>query len=89
VEAWRGSGQSAAKFAAARGFSSASLLRWASEREAPPAGPGGGFVRLEVVATAAAELTVEVGGARVVVRRGFDRVLLREVVGALSGPESA
>jgi len=87
VEHWRGSGQSAAEYAARRGYSSASLLRWAKVAEAtstasPREGPR--FVRLEVTPAYSAGLIVEVGRARIVVERGFDAAQLRAVVEALS-----
>jgi transposase-like protein len=46
------------------------------------------FVRLARPGTAeAGELTVVAGASRIVVRRGFDPQLLREVVAALAGEE--
>jgi hypothetical protein len=88
VEHWRGSGQSAAQYAARRGYSSASLLRWAkiaasrADVTSPPDPPR--FVRLEVATARTAALVVEVGPARIVVERGFDVVHLRAVVAALA-----
>lgn len=76
VAGWRASGQTAAEFAAGRGYAGSTLRWWASrlgrERRA--------FVR--VVAKPAdapsgdGALEVEVGGVRVHVRAGFDRVAL-------------
>lgn len=78
VQAWRASGESAFRFARANGVALNSLKRWA---DAVPEAQR--FVRLEV-APAAATIAVQVGGARVVVAKGFDRALLRAVVEALS-----
>lgn len=86
IAAWRSSGQTAAVFSARRGFTPSTLRWWASRlgrREA-------GFVR--VVTTPAPPPTagdgaieVEVAGARVLVRPGFDRATLAEVVEVLRG----
>lgn len=78
VQAWRASGESALRFARANGVALNSLKRWA---DAVPEAQR--FVRLEV-APAAATIAVQIGGARVVVEKGFDRALLRAVVEALS-----
>jgi len=83
VQAWRASGQSGASFARSRGYSPASLYRWAKAADAD-AFASVGFVRLEVAhAAPSAELVVEVGAARVRVIDGFDPRLLRAVVDAL------
>ncbi len=87
VTGWRASGQSHKAYARARGYSAASLARWAGDVSGltTPA-----FVRLEVAAQPpSAELVVEVGGARVHVGRGFDPGLLREVVAALASERSS
>ena len=89
VEGWRRSGQSAAGYAASRGYATSTLLRWsAAEREEDARGETR-FVRLQVepVEAPAAELIVEMGAARVRVARGFDPVLLRAVVAALGASE--
>lgn len=80
VEGWRSSGCSAAAYAARRGYSQASLSRWAADMttERPE------FVRIELASRIVRELVVEIGEAQVRVRRGFDASLLREVVAALS-----
>lgn len=61
-------------------------MRWAAAAEALTVTRPAEFVRLEIAprATAASEIVVEVGAARVRVGRGFDPVLLRDVVSALS-----
>ena len=79
VQAWHASGESAFRFAKANGVALNSLKRWAS---AMPEAQR--FLRLEVAAPATTSISVQVGTARVVVERGFDRVLLRAVVEALS-----
>lgn len=74
---------SARVYAAQRGYSRASLTKWAAEaRTGEPT-----FVRVEVVPRVAPELVVEIGGARVRVAAGFDASLLRDVVAALA-PEA-
>src|SRR4051812_46918860 len=86
VEGWRASGESGAAYAARRGYSRASLAKWSTalkRGELAIAEPT--FVRLEVEPTAAVDLCVEVGEARIRVSHGFDGTLLREVVDALAG----
>src|SRR3982750_3244440 len=84
VEGWRGSGESAARYAAPRGYSSASLLRWAKAGALVAKSSSGApeFVRIELAR--ATSLVVEVGRARIVIERGFDGAQLRAVVAALS-----
>ena len=79
VQAWRASGESAYLFARANGVALNSLKRWACAAPEEQR-----FLRLEVAAAAATAIAVEVGAARVVVEKGFDRALLRAVVEALS-----
>lgn len=89
VEAWRASGQSAARFAAEHDLSASSLLRWSSllARRAPArtsAAPA--FVPVvRAQPLAARELLIEVGVARVRVAAGFDPELLASVVRAIGG----
>jgi hypothetical protein len=85
VSGWRASGQSAAQHAARRGYSAASLLRWAKPVESAAAIEAPRFARLEVMTAprAMAALTVEVGRALVRVERGFDAEHLRAVVETL------
>lgn len=89
VEGWHASGESASQYAAGRGYSAASLLRW--RKIAPPSKGAMSppsreprFMRLEVAPAATAALLVEVGAARIVVERGFDAAHLRAVVAALA-----
>ena len=96
VREWRASGKTAEEFASGFEFEASTLRYWASRlkaqvptSESPPA-----IVRVRrtprraasVVGegdTADSSVEVVIGGARVVVRRGFDAELLREVVAAL------
>lgn len=83
VAAWRGSGLSAAAFCANRGITTSSLRHWAKRlRDSSPVPE----VRLaRVVAPGASDepVVIETRGVRVSVRRGFDRDVLREVLGIL------
>jgi hypothetical protein len=93
VREWRASGKSAEEYAEGRGFKSSTLRYWAStlRRVAPAessASKPRGVRMLRVVArptSAEATIEVSVGKARVVVRRGFDETLLRQVLQALAG----
>jgi hypothetical protein len=84
VRAWHESGKTSAEFAEGKGFSGKLLCWWGSElarraRKKPR-------VRMALVVRPAppiAPLTVNVGAARIEVRAGFDRALLRDVVDAL------
>ena len=84
VAAWRASGVTASAFSARAGFAPSTLRWWASRlgrRE-------GGFVRI-VTATEVPKAAVdgaielEVAGVRVLVRAGFDRTALAEVLDVL------
>ena len=80
VQAWRVSGESAFRFAKTHGVALNSLKRWASQHPDEQR-----FLRLEVAPPATTTtIAVQVGAARVVVEKGFDRALLRAVVEALS-----
>jgi hypothetical protein len=97
VRAWRSSGQTAREFAEGQEFKPSTLTYWASQlrRSEPAEGGAAGkrmphvpMVRVVGKAAAAAReetLVVAVGMARIVVRVGFDRGLLREVVETLGG----
>lgn len=87
VDGWRNSGVGAARYAARRGYSPASLLSWARRVALADEAPAKEvqFVRLAVATTSAApELVVEVGAARIAVARGFDAEHLRNVIAALT-----
>lgn len=94
VSAWRASGQTAAAFAAGRGFAGSTLKWWASHlgRRSPelvrvvttrPPAPG------SARASTGASVELEVGGVRVCVRSGFDRALLGEVLDVLTARSPA
>lgn len=91
VRDWRASGKTAEEFAAGQNFEATTLRYWASrlktEGATKPAPPMARVVRVRSAQVghvgAASELEVAVGGARIVVRRGFDAELLREVAAAL------
>lgn len=84
VKAWRESGESAETFAAGKGFAAGTLRWWASElaRRERGAVPIARVVRREATEAAVA---IEIGGARIAVRSGFDPALLRDVIVALGG----
>ena len=88
VQGWRSSGLTAGQYAARRGYSVASLMRWAKAAPAEVGATGAAprFVQL-LVATSprSSVLVVEVGGARIRVEPGFDAEHLRAVVAALAG----
>jgi hypothetical protein len=97
VAEWRASGVTAAEYCSANGLSLSRLRYWAYKRGGSEVSAGGRervtfAPRLaRVVATrerpstgsAGDGVVVEVGGARVHVRRGFDRAVLAEVVDVL------
>jgi hypothetical protein len=89
VRAWRGSGLTAAEFSRERGFATTSLWLWSSrlgrgaESRRLPARESSAVRLAKVIPVASlASLWITVGPARIEVRRGFDRTLLREVVDA-------
>ncbi len=86
VRAWRESGKSAPEFAASKGYPEKLLRWWSTElarRERKKATAR--LARVVPAPAASAPLTVVVGAARVEVRAGFDRALLRQVIEALGG----
>jgi hypothetical protein len=85
VRAWRASGETAAAFAEGKGFAGSTLRFWATRLKSAPLPSSPRIVQLVARSAAPTELLVEVGAARVRVGRGFDRELLADVVGALSG----
>jgi|SRR5580693_320291 hypothetical protein len=91
VEAWRTSGQSAPVFCKGKGFSPGGLRYWASRLGKGARGALGNEVRLARVVRGprvVAEETpilIEVGVARVGVRRGFAPEALRAVLEVLGG----
>ncbi len=88
VQGWRSSGLTAAQYAARRGYSVASLMRWAKAARADvgTTETAPRFVRLEVATSPrSSALVLEVGAARIRVEPGFDAEHLRAVVAALAG----
>lgn len=94
VRAWRASGLSATDFARPEGYRGKTLSWWASElkrreRDKASVVPKVSMARVRVRRRPAdhdATISVVVAGAQIAVRRGFDAVLLREIVSALGGP---
>lgn len=93
VRDWRASGKTADAFAAGREFEPATLRYWASRLKtmavAKPTTPMARVVRVrsrDHHAASSSELEVIAGGARIVVRHGFDAELLRQVTAALGAP---
>jgi transposase len=94
VRDWRASGESAEQYADGRGYKGSTLRFWASnlrrvacaEKAAASPKPSVRMVRV-VPRSASSDASVEVivGAARVVVHRGFDGGLLRQVIAALQG----
>lgn len=83
VDSWKSSGQSPAAFCRARGMAAWKLTYWRSVAEARPS-VGSGFVELAAAAHGCGlELRLR-DGVRVAVEAGFDPVLLRAVVEALT-----
>jgi transposase len=93
VREWRGSGGSAEEFAEGRGFKGSTLRFWASslrKLERGPRATSQASVRLLRVVrkpspASGSPIEVAVGAARIVVRPGFDAMLLRQLVEALGG----
>jgi hypothetical protein len=95
VRAWRASGRTAREFAEGQEFKPSTLTYWASQLRRSTSAESGVVAKrvprvrmVQVVAKAAVAsredtLVVAVGTARIVVRAGFDRTLLREVIEAL------
>jgi hypothetical protein len=96
VERWRASGNTAPEFARGQGFESSTLRYWASRLKRLPPSLAKPVPRVRMVrvrwtppAVMAAPLVVGIGAARVEVRSGFDRALLRQVVEALAEERDA
>lgn len=92
VREWKASGKTAKQFVEGRDFKASTLVYWASCLRHGSGGtarsrkrePRVRMARVVAVASRAEEaIVVTVGGARVVVRVGFDPGLLRQVVKAL------
>jgi len=82
-----------AAFCRQHGLIPCTLSNWLRERKPADVGAGAApgspieFVRVARRGEATSELAILAGGARIVVRRGFDPKLLRDVVSALSSGE--
>jgi transposase len=93
VAEWRASGETAEAFAAGKGYEASTLRFWSSQLRRKGAGvvaaaePTVTMARVVRARStmSAAGVTVTVGRASVVVTRGFDAELLREVIAALGG----
>jgi hypothetical protein len=93
VRDWRASGVSAPEYAHGRGYEGSTLRWWASRLERGVVGkPDAARPSVQMVRVVPASpkpstdaLSVRVGKAHIEVRRGFDRVLLRELIEALGG----
>lgn len=97
VEAWRASGLSARVFCEGEEYTANGLRYWSSRLRRTDGGravngDGGDkavriarLVRAPLAAEPETAIVIEVGGARVGVRRGFDRSALREVLDVLGG----
>ena len=94
VQAWRASGKTADEYASAFEFQASTLRYWASRLKTESAEkptvmarvvrrPSRALVVEPVGAGIQSEVEVAVGGARILVRRGFDAELLRQVAAAL------
>jgi len=88
VEEFRRSGKTAPAFAEGRGYTASALKYWDRKLKATPARPIA-LARVvrpgTVVLSAPADgLDLLVAGVRIVVRRGFDAELVRELVAALT-----
>ena len=90
---WRASGMTAPAFCAGKGYSDSTLRYWASRLGKAKAGAARApEVRLARVVRAAAApdvgetpVVIELGGARLAVRRGVDAGTLRTVLEVLGG----
>jgi transposase len=87
VAAWRSSGQTAPEFCKGKEFSPGGLRYWSSRLGQ---GETTREVRMARVVRAVPEpapiqspIVVEIGGARIAVRRGFDKEALRAVLAVL------
>ena len=97
VAAWHASGQSARAFAKGKGYTAGALYYWERRAgEQQHTGPGIAFARVvrtkaqetpgrtvEPAGGAAVPLVLEFGGARLIVRPGFDRASLGTILDAL------
>jgi hypothetical protein len=92
VAAWRSSGQTAPAFCVGKDFKPGGLRYWASRIGKAGGGESAKPVRLARVVRASrtapaveTPIVIELGAARLGVRRGFDPEALRAVLGVLGG----
>jgi transposase len=93
VAEWRASGDTAEAFALGKGYEASTLRFWSSQLRRKGVGVVAGAEPTVTMArvvrarssAGVAGVTVMVGRASVVVTRGFDAELLREVIAALGG----
>ena len=91
VAEWKASGMTAEAFATGNGFKPSTLRFWSyqlgKERAMSQAAPAVEMARVVRIGAPApdTELAIAVGDVRVLVGRGFDAELLRQVVRALDG----
>jgi hypothetical protein len=92
VKAWKASGDTAPVFCDGKGFTPGGLRYWASQLRKIGGRAQGGEVRLARVVraprpapVAETPILIEVGAARLGVRRGFDPEALRAVLELLGG----
>jgi hypothetical protein len=90
VREWKAGGLTAEEYAQGRGFQGSTLRVWASRLRQiakEPSTPSVRIARVTVARRAPGSSTVvlAVGKARIEVRPGFDRSLLREIVEAIGG----
>jgi inactivated superfamily I helicase len=94
VQAWRASGKTADEYASVFEFQASTLRYWASRLKTEAAKKPAAIVRVvrraarevaaePVGADVQSEVEVAVGGARILVRPGFDPEFLRQVAAAL------
>jgi hypothetical protein len=90
VRNWRASGKTADEYAVGQNFEASTLRYWASRLKtdagSKPAPPMARVVRRSQNVrddAAGGDVEVIIGSARIVVRRGFDAELLRQVAAAL------
>src|SRR5579864_2401207 len=92
VREWKASGKTAKQFVEGRDFKASTLVYWASclrRGSGPSARREGGEPRVRMARAVAVPrraddgIVIAIGAARVAVRAGFDRALLRQVIEAL------
>jgi len=83
IRSWKSSGKSVEEFSTGQPYKPKTLTWWANQLRRELATPRIEMARVEVKPASSSTIAIEVGGARVVVKRDFDEVLLRAVVRAL------